>query len=1154
MAQQKRQSNLYAAEDWQQVYESFAQINLTAYDFDTIRESMVNYLRLTYPDSFNDWIENDEFIFILDTIALIGQNLAFRMDLNSRENFLDTAERRASVLKLAKMISYAPKRAYPGRGIAKVMTVKTNQDIKNSFGQSLKNQLVRWNDPSDNNWYENFILVMNSVLIDTNQFGDPVKKVTVNGVSNQLYQMNTIPMTAPNIPFTVNINGASVPFEVVNPDITSTGTVTERHPQPQEQKHIIYRNDGNGFDSPYTGFFVYFKQGNLSFTDYEYDQRIESRVQDLNTNNINEIDVWVQEITDDGLVRTKWTRVPAIESISYNSVDRKQKNIFSVTTRDNDQITIKFPDARSGQVPRGTYRFWYRVSNGETYTIKTTDIQNKPVKYTYRTNTQSEFESSTLDMQFSLQFQSSLAQSRETIEQIKERAPQLYYTQNRFVNGEDYNIAPLMLGNTVLKAKAINRIYSGQSRFIDINDPTGKYQNTDVFTDDGAIYRDTIQASNSVLLPTAKSNTAIVIDSIQPLIGSNAVIQLYQEFPTNTVVISNNQQWKPEFNSSYSSNTYGRIMVGSTVVSYDIGTIINFPTSSGVDIWTSVVDTTADGYLVLSMPISNNQSATEFIKPFRVKFSNVEVQTIAAELDKKTDFVLIYDPNTLTWIPIEGTYTTDTVQYNNVVYPILINISYTSESWEFVSNGVNYIFVGGEKVRFYFVSTENISDISTGTVQSDKIDILSYNSNYTNNNGYTDDESFQIIETVNQENGYIDGSRVIITSSSRDTNGIPLNPNQFRNIVPTLTGTNKTKFEQWLVFHENTDFTIDMIDPTSSDFTLLDSTWTYTMTDVTAETIAYRKAALLRNVTMRSTNVSALLNRGSGFVIGFELDGSDYFVQQTVGNNNDRMNNFLSNMTLPTDQNPLTPEQAFKRAIDNMSSDTADESVKLDYYGYIDVSTDYFIRKDARVDINYHWKHYAPDDNRIDPSRTNLIDMYVLTSSYKDAVDIWLKQANGSEFPKPPTSTELAEMFTDVENKIVISDSMIWHSATYLKLFGDTADVDYRADFKVIKLANSTLSDDEIRQKVISLTNDFFSVDNWDFGESFYYTELATYIHINLSTEIASVVIVPQNPSSKFGELFEIPSASDQLFVSTATVDNVIIVNSLAKSNINIGK
>ncbi|ECC6867646.1 hypothetical protein C7180_23495, partial [Salmonella enterica] len=350
-----RQSNLYAAENWKQVYESFFKINLTAYDFDTIRESMINYLRLTYPDSFNDWIENSEFIFILDTISMLGQNLAFRMDLNSRENFLDTAERRASVLKLAKMISYAPKRAYPGRGLAKLTEIKTNQDIRNSYNESLKNKTIRWNDPADNNWYENFILVMNSAFISSNQFGNPVKKNSINGVSNQLYRMNTLPMSAPSIPFTAVINGTSTTFEVVNPDINSIGA-DERHPEPQEQKFIIYRNDGNGFASPNTGFFVYFKQGTLSYTDYQYDVRIENRIQDINTNNINETDVWVQEINEDGIVRTKWTKVPSMESIAYNSVQRQLKTIFSVTTRDNDQISIKFPDQRSGVVPRGTFR------------------------------------------------------------------------------------------------------------------------------------------------------------------------------------------------------------------------------------------------------------------------------------------------------------------------------------------------------------------------------------------------------------------------------------------------------------------------------------------------------------------------------------------------------------------------------------------------------------------------------------------------------------------------------------------------------------------------------------------------------------------------------------------------------------------------------
>ena len=199
---------------------------------------MIDYLRATYPDSFNDWIENDQFIFILDTISMLGQNLAFRMDLNTRENFLDTATRRASVLKLAKMISYSPRRSYPGRAVAKLTEIKTNQDVRNSFNESLKDKIIRWNDPMDTNWYENFILVMNSSFVSTNQFGNPVKRIDINGVSRQLYRMNTIPMSAPSLPFTATVNGESMTFEVVNPDITAVG-VEERHPEPQEQKYIV---------------------------------------------------------------------------------------------------------------------------------------------------------------------------------------------------------------------------------------------------------------------------------------------------------------------------------------------------------------------------------------------------------------------------------------------------------------------------------------------------------------------------------------------------------------------------------------------------------------------------------------------------------------------------------------------------------------------------------------------------------------------------------------------------------------------------------------------------------------------------------------------------------------------------------------------------
>jgi hypothetical protein len=87
MAQNIRQSKLFAAEDYVAVYESYINANLQAFDFDTIRTAMVDYVRSTYPENYNDWIESSEFVALLDVVAQMGHNLAFRVDLNSRNNF-----------------------------------------------------------------------------------------------------------------------------------------------------------------------------------------------------------------------------------------------------------------------------------------------------------------------------------------------------------------------------------------------------------------------------------------------------------------------------------------------------------------------------------------------------------------------------------------------------------------------------------------------------------------------------------------------------------------------------------------------------------------------------------------------------------------------------------------------------------------------------------------------------------------------------------------------------------------------------------------------------------------------------------------------------------------------------------------------------------
>ena len=78
MALISRQNNLFAAEDWKKVYDTFRDADFQSYDYETIRKSMVDYLRNYYPEDFNDFIESSEYVALIDLIAYLGQSLSFR--------------------------------------------------------------------------------------------------------------------------------------------------------------------------------------------------------------------------------------------------------------------------------------------------------------------------------------------------------------------------------------------------------------------------------------------------------------------------------------------------------------------------------------------------------------------------------------------------------------------------------------------------------------------------------------------------------------------------------------------------------------------------------------------------------------------------------------------------------------------------------------------------------------------------------------------------------------------------------------------------------------------------------------------------------------------------------------------------------------------
>jgi len=179
MSSTDRQNNLLISEDWKKIYQSFRNADFQSYDFENLRRTMIQYLRTNYPEDFNDYIESSEYLALIDLIAFLGQSIAFRVDLNARENFLELASRRDSVLRLARLISYNAKRNIAANGLLKVSTVQTSETVIDSNGRNIANQVIAWNDPSNTNWYDQFIKVMNAALPQSQQFGSPAASDTI---------------------------------------------------------------------------------------------------------------------------------------------------------------------------------------------------------------------------------------------------------------------------------------------------------------------------------------------------------------------------------------------------------------------------------------------------------------------------------------------------------------------------------------------------------------------------------------------------------------------------------------------------------------------------------------------------------------------------------------------------------------------------------------------------------------------------------------------------------------------------------------------------------------------------------------------------------------------------------------------------------------
>lgn len=79
-------------------------IDFAGTDFDTLRANLVNYIKAVYPLDYNNFVESDLGIMLIDLVAYVGATTSMKADFLANESFLRTAKIRNNVKKLLELV------------------------------------------------------------------------------------------------------------------------------------------------------------------------------------------------------------------------------------------------------------------------------------------------------------------------------------------------------------------------------------------------------------------------------------------------------------------------------------------------------------------------------------------------------------------------------------------------------------------------------------------------------------------------------------------------------------------------------------------------------------------------------------------------------------------------------------------------------------------------------------------------------------------------------------------------------------------------------------------------------------------------------------------------------------------------------------------
>jgi hypothetical protein len=1065
------------AESWEVAYSAFQQVNFNAFDFNSVKQSLLDYIKLYFPEDFNDYIESSEFVAILEMFAYILELFAYRLDLNAHENFITLAQRKDSVLRLAKLISYTASRNIPARGLTKLTSISTTETIFDSTGTNIANAKINWNDTNNSNWKEQFLLVLNRVL--RQEFGSvsPTERVQVQDVLFEIYQVDNNPIPNGVIKYSANVSGNNIPMELVPSDLNSNGPF-ERRPDNTSSFTILYGQDGLGDGSDTTGFFCFTKQGTLAKETTVFDGVTPNQTYDVSVDNINDTDVWLNNIDPDtdetidtgavpNAVSGEWIEVDLAnaQNIIFNTNTRREK--YEIETLDNDQIRLIFGDGEFATVPSGTFDIWYRTSQNEDVIIPQNTVVNESSSFTY-VDTNGNVQ--TLSFTFSLINSLQNSSPSETIDHIRRVAPSVYFTQDRMVNNRDYNVF-LLQDPTILKLRSINRTFAGDSKYIYWHDPSETYEHIKLFGCDAALY---VEPSETFVEVRTSVIDNLIDSYIEPILSTT---DFFTILTTRGVPIA---QLRKRFTVPEREALFN---VLTDIVNGFAAEPIHIYYHPDLSEFQFQVSSSPGGNAVTPNPVTGN----------------------AVDLSQTL------------WAPSEG----------------IIVINFVSPDTWIVNWRRERIVVNSDTTKFWNTNS-GLSSIDYDSLNSvnDRIIFLAANVNANRGDLFDEPQTFNILNQELTVDELRDIHRLNVLPADTNNDGISDNMS-LSGILNgstqyTTVGTDLNLPTLMLVNDFDSGLNIIVGDQSGEMYTRIkgspplgsppgDFILKYNGTPVDLGQVA-NQIEIVSFRTSSPVDTSVTLNWKDYIYFEREDTSSDWEV--------------IDPMTVT----------AIENWIDEIGAGSPSE--------YPDNSeTGLYRRLRGRTGFNFAWFHSADRFRLIDPAQTNIIDTFIITRGYYISILDWLNGQLTVE-PQPPTPLDLKTSYYNLLDNKMISDTLILHSGQIKLIIGSKAITELQAKLKIIRPITAKLTDNQTKTQIVEVVQTFFDINRWEFGETFYFTELAAAIHNSLKSEVDSVVLVPSSANHQFGDLFQVIAREDEIIQADIGVEDIAVIQSFTATNL----